>query len=58
MTDKYEIEVFYDTVHVWAQNWKGGHGLVAEFNKSQTLQEIAQELYDLLAFGGHEVKFK
>jgi hypothetical protein len=58
MQDKFEIEVYYDTVHVWATNWKGGSGLAAEFNKSQTLQEIAQEIYDLLAISGHEVKFK
>jgi hypothetical protein len=58
MSDRYEIEVFYDTVHVWATNWKGRCTLAAEFNKSQTLQEIAQEIYDLLAMSGHEVKFK
>jgi hypothetical protein len=56
--DKFEIEAHSEGVHVWATNWKGGHGLVAEFNKSQTLQEMAQELYDLLAMSGHEVKFK
>jgi hypothetical protein len=58
MQDKYEIEVHSKGVHVWAQNWKGGSGLVAEFDKTQTLQELAQELYELLAAGGNEVKFK
>lgn len=57
MKDKYEIEVHSSGIHVWGQNWKGGHGLVAEFDKTQTLQELAQELYELIASAGHEVRF-
>jgi hypothetical protein len=55
---RFEIEVHGDGVQVWTINWKGGAGLAAEFYKSQTFHEIAQEIYDLLAISGHEVKFK
>lgn len=58
MQDKFEIEVYYDEVQVWAINWKGNKGFVGAFHKSQTLNEIAQEIYDLLAMSGHAVKFK
>jgi hypothetical protein len=58
MDDKFEIEVHSEGVHVWAQNWKGGTGLVAEFHNGQSWEEVAQELYDLLAMAGHEVRFK
>ena len=58
MNDKFEIEVHDDGVHVWATNWKGGSGLAADIRTDMTRAEIAQELYDLIAFTGHEVKFK
>lgn len=58
VNDKFEIEDSDDGVLIWAQNWKGGNGLVAEFHNGQSWEEVAQELYDLLAMAGHEVKFK
>lgn len=58
MQDKFEIEVHDEGVHVWATNWKGGSGLAAEFSHECTLQDIAEEVYDLLAMAGHEVMFK
>lgn len=58
MNDKFEIEVHDDGVHVWATNWKGGSGLAADIRTDMTRAEIAQELYDLIAMAGHEVKFK
>jgi hypothetical protein len=58
MNDKFEIEAHPEGVHVWATNWKGGHGLAAEIMTIMTPQEIAQEVYDLIAISGHDVKFK
>ena len=58
MQDKFEVEVHDEGVHVWGTNWKGGTGLVADIMTVMTPQEIAQEIYDLLAMSGHEVKFK
>lgn len=58
MQDKFEIEVHDDGVHVWATNWRRGSCLVAEFHNNQDWKEAAQELYELIAFTGHEVKFK
>jgi hypothetical protein len=58
MQDKFEIEVHGDGVQVWATNWKGGSGLAADIRTDMTRKEIAQELYDLLAMSGREVKFK
>jgi hypothetical protein len=58
LSDKFEIEVHEEGVHVWATNWKGGHGLAGDIMTVMTPQEIAQEIYDLLAMSGHEVKFK
>lgn len=58
MNDKYEIEVHSDGVHVWATNWKGGKGFVGDFNLWMTKGELAQELYELLAAGGNEVRYR
>lgn len=58
MNDKFEIDVHYDGITVWAINWKGGAGVVAEFDDGMTKRQIAQELYELLASGGNEVRFK
>jgi hypothetical protein len=58
MQDKFEIEVHDEGVEVWAINWKGGAGLAADIRDDMTRQEIAQEIYDLLAMSGLVVKFK
>lgn len=58
MSDKYEIEVHPDGIHVWMTNWKGRTGLAGDFRLKMTKEEIAQELYELLAAGGSEVSFK
>jgi hypothetical protein len=58
MQDKFEIEVHAEGVHVWVTNWKGVFGLGADIMTVMTPQEIAQEIYNLLAMSGHEVKFE
>lgn len=57
MRDKFEIETNSEQVLVWMRNWKGGSGVAAEFNIGATSEEIAQEVYELLAAAGMEVKF-
>lgn len=56
--DKFEVEVHEDGVQVWAVNCYDRRGLAADIMTVMTPQEVAQEIYDLLAMSGHEVKFK
>lgn len=49
MITGYEIERYADGVYVWAINHRGGKGLVADVSKDATLEELAQEFYEVLA---------
>ena len=57
MQDKYEIEIYDEGVHVWGTNWRGS-ALAADITMDMTRKQIAQEIYDLLAISGHEVRFR
>jgi hypothetical protein len=58
MNDKFEIEVHSEGVHVWVTKWNGVLGLAADIMTVMTPQEIAQEIYELIARNGFDVKFK
>lgn len=57
MEDKFEIEIHEDSILVFAENGKGRSVLLAEFNPDMSLDQLAMELYELLALAGHPVKF-
>lgn len=58
MNDTFEIDVHYGGITVWATNWKGRRTVAAYFDDGITKHELAQELYELLAASGNEVKFR
>lgn len=57
MNDKFEIEIHENEILVFAENWMGRSSLAAEFNLELTLDELAMEVYELLALCGMRVKF-